>query len=407
MIRRIFLFCLATAWLQAAASAPSPLILISLDGFRWDYCDLHPDESPTLRRLKREGTAAQALIPVYPTNTFPNHYSIVTGLYPSNHGIVNNDFFDVERGMFFKYNQAIAVHDPQWWGGEPIWVTAIKQGHKAAASFWVGSEAEIRGVRPNFWRPYDAKVTFETRLEELAKWMRLPAAERPDMITFYLEEVNGAGHRHGPDSPELVAAIKFVDQCVAAILARLAADGIEPNLVVVSDHGMIATDLKRVVVLEDYVERAAVQVEADGSGVALRPTNGDVDALLRAVQKIPHGKAYRAEDLPAHLRLKPGPRVAPVWILPDEGWHIATRATFDRLRTRYAATGYLQGDHGYDPNLRSMHGIFIAHGPAFRRGAEIPAVENIHVYNLLCAVLQLKPASNDGDDRLVRSVLRP
>ncbi|HUR59752.1 MAG TPA: alkaline phosphatase family protein, partial [Opitutaceae bacterium] len=143
------------------------------------------------------------------------------------------------------------------------------------------------------------------------------------------------------------------------------------------------------------------------SGVALRPTKGDVEALFQAVQKIPHGKAYRAADSPAHLHLKPGPRVAPVWVLPDEGWHIVTRATFDRLRTRYAATGYLRGDHGYDPSVRSMHGIFIAHGPAFRRGAEISAVENIHVYNLLCAVLKLKPASNDGDERLVRSVLRP
>jgi predicted AlkP superfamily pyrophosphatase or phosphodiesterase len=407
MIARLILFCLAATWLHAASSAPAPLILISLDGFRWDYSDLHPGESATLRRLKREGTSARELIPVFPTNTFPNHYSIVTGLYPVNHGIVNNDFFDVERGKFFKFNQAGGAHDPHWWGGEPIWVTAIKQGHKAAASFWVGSEAEIRGVRPTFWRPYDGRLPFETRLEELVKWMRLPVAERPALITFYLEEVNGAGHRHGPNSPELVAAIKFVDTCIATILARLAAEGIEPNLVIVSDHGMVATDLKRVVVLEDYIERATVQIEADGSGVALRPNDGNMEGLVRALQKIPHAKTYRAEDLPAHLHLKPSPRVAPVWVLPEEGWHVATRATFDRLRTRYAATGYLQGDHGYDPNLSSMRGIFIAHGPAFRRGAEIAAVENIHVYNLLCAVLKLKPARNDGDDRLVRTVLNP
>jgi predicted AlkP superfamily pyrophosphatase or phosphodiesterase len=149
-----FLAALALACCNLAASRAAeraPLILISLDGFRWDYCALHPDETPNLRRLAREGVAARALIPVFPSNTFPNHYSIVTGLYPSHHGIINNDMFDSRLGEFFHYKSPAAVHDPRWWGGEPIWVTAVKQGRKSASLYWVGSEAEIEGTRPTFW----------------------------------------------------------------------------------------------------------------------------------------------------------------------------------------------------------------------------------------------------------------
>lgn len=407
MILRLLFFCVAAAVARAGSAAPAPLILISLDGFRWDYCDLHPGESPTLRQLKRDGVSVRELIPVFPTNTFPNHYSIVTGLYPSNHGMVNNDFFDAERGMHFRYNQPASVRDPRWWGGEPIWVTAIKQGRKAAASFWVGSEAEIGGVRPTFWRSYDHSLPFEQRLEELVGWLTLPVGQRPAVVAFYLEEVNGEGHRHGPSSAQLTAAIKLVDTRLAAMLARLESERIVPNLVIVSDHGMTATSADRTVILEDYIDRATVQVEASGSSAALRPLNGDVTGLVHALEKIPHAKVYRAEDLPAHLHLQPGPRVAPVWVLADEGWHVGTRAQIERLRERHPATGYLQGDHGYDPSLRSMRGILIAQGPAFRRGVELPETENIHIYNLLCAVLKLKAAPNDGDDRLVRTVLLP
>ena len=171
MMRRTLFFLFAAAFARAASSGVGdpPLILISLDGFRWDYTDLFPAESPTIRALKRDGVAMRGLIPVFPTNTFPNHYTIVTGLYPAKHGIVNNDFFDPTLGMIFRYNQATTVRDPRWWGGEPIWVTAIKQGRKAAASFWVGSEAPVAGVRPTFWRNYDYSISFERRLEECVR----------------------------------------------------------------------------------------------------------------------------------------------------------------------------------------------------------------------------------------------
>jgi predicted AlkP superfamily pyrophosphatase or phosphodiesterase len=160
------------------------------------------------------------------------------------------------------------------------------------------------------------------------------------------------------------------------------------------------------VFIEDHVERTAVQIEAEGSAAGLRPLQGDAAALVQKFAGVPHVRAYRAEDLPARFRFSDNPRIAPVWVLPDEGWHVLTRPTFARFRTTFKARGYLVGDHGYDPALPNMHGILIAHGPAFRRGVEAPATENVHVYNLLCAVLRLSPAQNDGDDRLVRGFLQ-
>ena len=360
---------LLVAFARGATTPPGPLIVISLDGFRWDYCDLHPDESPTLRALRRDGVTAR-LIPVFPSNTFPNHYTIVTGLYPAHHGIINNDFFDPALGLVFRYNQPTA-RDTRWWSGEPIWSTAIKQGRKAAASFWVGSEMEIHGMRPTFFRNYDYSFPFEKRIEEIVGWLRLPPDQRPAVIVFYLEETNAAGHRFGPDSPELIAAIKLSDTRLATLLAQVRAEGVEPNLMVVSDHGMSATSIERTIILDDLIDLKTVQIDADGSTLSMRPLDGDAARLVRAFAGVPHVKAYRAEELRERFHFDDNARIAPVWVLPDEGWHLATRATVERLKRRFTEKGYLAGDHGYDPAIPSMRGIFIAHGPAFRRGVEL------------------------------------
>ncbi len=409
MIRRglilILLVCAGAA--AAAATEPGrPLILLSLDGFRWDYCEKYPAETPTLRALRAEGVAARSLIPCFPTNTFPNHYTLVTGRYPARHGIVNNDFFDPVLGRIFHYFQPAAVQDPVWWGAEPIWVTAERAGLKTAASFWVGSEAEIKGRRPTHWKRYDYSQPWESRLDEIAGWLTRTGDERVSFLAMYLEETNSAGHTHGPDDPATAAAVRLVDGRVASLLARLRAANLEPNLVVVSDHGMTATSVDRVVILDDYLDRDAVQIDADGSVVSLRPLDGDVEALHARLARLPHARVHRAADLPAHFRLRDNPRIAPLWILPEEGWHVGTRANFERLKKRYAARGYLGGDHGYDPALPSMHGFFLAHGPSFRRGETLPAFENIHVYALLCAVLGIAPAEHDGDPAVTRAALR-
>jgi len=392
---------------QRGATTPtSPLLLISLDGFAADYWNLHPEAMPNLRRLSREGVVADGLIPVFPSNTFPNHYTLVTGLYPSQHGMINNEFFDPALGAFFRYFQESDARDARWWSGEPIWATSIKQGKLAATSFWVGSEAAIGGMRPTYSRPFDARVPFEARLEDFNGWLNKPVELRPSLIAIYIEETNGAGHRFGPKSAESVAAIKLVDDRVGQILQQCTRDGFTPNVVIVSDHGMVAVDPARVATLDDYIDLNVVQIDSEGSVAGLRVSADKVDALMDQVSRIPHAKAYRVADLPAHFHASENARLSPVWVLPEEGAHVVKKATLARLQKRFPEHGYVAGDHGYDPSLGSMHGIFVAHGPAFRRGITLPTVENVHVYNLLCAVLGVTPAPNSGDDRLVRSALK-
>ncbi|MSU65893.1 MAG: alkaline phosphatase family protein [Opitutus sp.] len=399
--------CLAVPGSSAAPverPAAAPLLLISLDAFRWDYIANHPDETPHLRQLMREGVSTRALIPVFPTQTFATHYSIATGLYPSHHGIIGNGFFDAQRGEFFNYRLPISVRDGRWFGGEPIWVTAIKQGRKSACYFWVGAEAEIGGVRPTFWKNYDYGIPFATRLDVLMGWLHLPPDQRPAVTLFYFEETNVAGHYYGPGSAEVTAAIKLLDGNVGAIVDRAKAEGIELNLIVVSDHGMADTEGQaQTTILDDHLDLTTVQVDFDGPIAGLRPRDNDVDALLRKLAALsPHYHIYRSEDLPARLHVSPGPRIPSVWILPDEGWRIQQRSRF--ISTRDSR---LKGDHGYDNAFTSMRGIFIAHGPAFKNdGSVFEPVENIHIYNLLSAAIGVKPAPNDGDDRLLKAVLR-
>lgn len=401
---------LAALWLAlmpAAAGrgedrpAPPPLILISMDGFRWDYCAKYPAQTPHLRRLAQAGVRAERMIPAFPSNTFPNHYTLVTGLYPAHHGMLNNDMTDAATGAVFHYRNPAANRDPQWWGGEPIWITAERAGRRSACYFWVGSEAAIEGRRPSHWFPYDYRVPFAQRLETVVAWLKLPPAERPGIVAFYLEETNSAGHAYGPDSPETAAAVQLLDGCVGRLVDRLQAEGIVANFVIVSDHGMAPCTREDVVILEDWIDPATVQVDFTGSVAGLRMLAGDPAALVTRLGGMPHVRAFRTADLPPHLHITPTSRTPDVWLLPDEGWHVLRRAEYERNRDRF-----LRGDHGYDPAVATMGAFFLAYGPAFERGVVIDEFENVHVYNLLCAAAGLQPAPNDGDDRLVRTVLR-
>ncbi|PTX97936.1 ectonucleotide pyrophosphatase/phosphodiesterase [Opitutus sp. ER46] len=385
----------------AAETAHATVLLISMDGFRWDYLNLYPQATPVLRRLAREGVTARGLVPVFPSNTFPNHYAIATGLYPSHHGIINNRMVDPQLGVFVS-SKTQCAEDGRWWGGEPVWITAVKQGRTSACYFWPGSEAPIAGLHATHWKPYDYSIPFARRLDELIGWLKVPAPQRPAVATFYFEESNSSGHRYGPDSPELQATLKTLDAQLGTMLARFQAENLPINLVILSDHGMTPCGPDRVLLLDDYVDLTKVAVDFADTACGLRPAPGVApETILAALGRMPHAKAYRSADLPARLHVDPAnPRVPGIWILPDEGWLVQRRAAFAAARNHF-----VKAQHGYDPALPSMHGILIAHGPAFRRGVTLPEVENVHVYNLLCAAAGLKPAANDGDDRLVKSAL--
>jgi predicted AlkP superfamily pyrophosphatase or phosphodiesterase len=376
------------------------LILVSLDGFRWDYLQKFKAQTPHLNQLAAEGVHMERLIPVFPSLTFPNHYTIVTGLWPEHHGIVNNRMYDPNlKADFYIFNNPGPTNG-LWWGGEPIWVTAIKQGRLADCMFWPGSEAEIDGTRPTEWRTFDAKIAPDEVVDTGLNWLA-QTNERPSLVTLYFHEVDTESHHHGVESAQVAQAVPEMDEAVGRLmdgLHRLQLDDIA-NVIIVSDHGMTDLSTNRVVVLSDYVDLNSVQVDTWGAIAGLRPLDGNVDALYgEFAGKENHFKVYRRENMPTRFHYTDNPRIPPVVLVADEGWYINKRPV-DPSKYFESAT------HGFDPELKSMGATFIAYGPAFRHGVTLPPTPNVDIYNLLCATLGLQPAPNDGDYSLVREVL--
>lgn len=385
----------------AERALESTVILISLDGFRWDYLDW--PEASNLSRLAAAGVRAEGLIPVFPSKTFPCHYSIVTGLYPGHNGIVSNNMYDPAIGGEFHLSDRAAVEDTRWWGGEPIWVTAEKQGLKAAAMFWPGSEAEIAGARPSYWHRFDKDFGFEDRVAQVLAWLDLPLAERPRVITLYFEHPNDISHRFGPEAPETRAAVAEVDGHIGALLAGLERRGLRESvdLVVTSDHGMAEVDIDRVIVLDDYVDFEDGELFEFGAFVQIFPNPGREETIYSALADAhPELAVYRKREIPERYHLRESPRMAPIMATPAVGWEAVTREVFERFRHRM-----LKGDHGQDPLDERMHGIFVASGPSFKQGLTIERFESVEIYNLLAATLRLEPSPNDGDPTRWTAVL--
>ncbi len=386
---------------RTADASDRVVILVALDGFRWDY--LERFKPPTLTRLAAEGVCAERMVPSFPTFTFPNLYTLVTGLRPARHGIIANHMFDPEWRANFALGSA-SVQESRWWEGEPLWVTAQKQGVRAACMFWPGSEAEIGGVRPWQWRIYDGQMTARARVQAVLDWLALPAAERPRLITLYFHEADTAGHRFGTDSPELAAAVSEVDTALAQLLAGVKQRALEDivNLVLVSDHGMAEVSPDRTIVLSDLLPLPAVQVDFAGAVAGLRPLPEAVERTYAALQtQQSHFRVYRRAEVPERLHFRDHRRIPPLVLVADEGWTLLKRPLLDDE----ARENFQRATHGFDPELPSMGATFLAWGSACRRGVTLAPFENVHVYSLVCAMLGLKPAANDGDDRLVVEVL--
>ncbi|MGH7537553.1 MAG: ectonucleotide pyrophosphatase/phosphodiesterase [Gemmatimonadales bacterium] len=394
----------------ACGQTPSPrdvratVVLVSLDGFRYDYLDRYP--SPSLHRLMANGVRAP-LIPVFPTKTFPNHYTVVTGLYPEHHGIVENTIYDPVFDTVFRITDTAAVADARWWSGEPLWATAQTQGQIAAAYFWPGSEAPIGGVRPRYWEHYSSAVPNATRVRQVLDWLILPADQRPTFVTLYLSDVDSKGHDWGPDSPEVAAAILRVDSAVGMLMDGINQRGLEGHVsvIIVSDHGMSATSPDRVVALDDYLTLDWLARIIGGSPIlGLWPKPGMEDRVVRALRgKHPHLAVWRKAEIPARFRYRDHRRIAPILALADPGWSVAAR----RRDVTEHPERYRGGSHGYDDTLAVMRAIFLAQGPAFNSASVAPALRNVHLYELMARILGLTPAPNDGSADSVATLLRP
>src|SRR5690606_25705510 len=352
-----------------------------------------PRTTPNLSRLAAEGVRAEWMNPSYPSLTFPNHYSIVTGLRPDRHGIVHNRMHDAALGDF-SLSDREAVGDGRWWGGEPIWITAQKAGLRSATMYWPGSEAAIGGVRPTQWRPFDKEVGSDSRVDQVLAWLDAPPGTRPAIVTLYFDVVDSAGHGHGPDSPQAHAALAEVDAALGRLRDGLASRGLldRVNLVVVSDHGMATVAPGHAVVLEDMVTVAEAKVVSAGQVVGIVPNPGHGETVARRLLGA-HERydCWRKGELPARWHYGTHPRIPPIVCQMHEGWDAVPREYIARR------PDHARGSHGYDPALPSMRALFVARGPAFRTGARIAAFDNVDVYPLLARLLGIAPAPNDGD----------
>lgn len=390
---------------EATRTEPT-VVLVSLDGFRWDYLDLV--RPPNLLRIAKRGVRAEGLIPVFPSKTFPAHYTIVTGLYPGHHGIVSNDMRDPEIEDEFHLSNRKAVEDPRWWGGEPIWATAEKHGLTSAAMFWPGSEAPVGGTQPTYWHRYDGGVSYRERVDQVLAWLDLPPSERPRMVTLYFGDPNETSHRWGPTAPQTFEAVREVDARLGDLVHGIEERGLTAsvNLVVVSDHGMADVVADQVVFLDDYVELKRGELFQQGALVQIFPRPGRLESIYNGLKDAhPRLAVYRPDDVPERYKLARHRRLPPILAVPDVGWEAFTRV---RWAVQWAT---LKGDHGQDPSDPAMHGLFVAAGPAFLQDVRVERFESVEIYNLLATALGIEPAPNDGRlervEHLLVESLRP
>jgi predicted AlkP superfamily pyrophosphatase or phosphodiesterase len=389
---------------NAAVESPDEqpvVILVSIDGWRWDYTDRF--QPPTIGRLAASGVTADGLIPVFPSKTFPNHFSMVTGLHAAAHGITSNNIVDPRLPGRFTLSNRDVQQDPRWWHGEPIWVTAERQGIIAATMFWPGSDVMIAGDRPTYWRMYDDNLPNEQRVDTLLEWLQSSSLP-PTFLTLYFSDVDDAGHNFGPDDERTRQAALAVDQMIGRLVSGIEKLGLatRTNYILVSDHGMSQLSPDRVIVLDDYIDVSSVDVIDSTPIVGLNPKPGvSADAVYSALKnKHPALQVFLRSNLPTTHGLRNHPRMPHIVGFADEGWHVTTRLR--QLEEEH----FPLGNHGYDPALRSMHGLFIASGPQFKSGLRVPAFSNVHIYELICRVLHIRPAKNEGDAAVTASFLR-
>ncbi|HEY2898216.1 MAG TPA: ectonucleotide pyrophosphatase/phosphodiesterase [Gemmatimonadaceae bacterium] len=385
------------------APAPAPhassrtVIVLGFDGFARRYLD--SDSAPALHALARSGVSTtRGMIPSFPTVTFSNFYALATGLYPDHSGIVNNRFYDPAYDSEFVYKDPVA-REAHWWGGEPIWLTAEKQGARSATMFWVGSDAAIGGTHPSHWHSYDRTIAFSARVDTLLAWLDLPVAERPRLLMGYFEEPDMQGHRHGPDGAETRQAVLRVDSALARLVSGLESrktyDSID--IIVVADHGMSAISPERVIYLDDVVDSASVNVVNITPNLMIGAKDGEDDALLARLKKLPHLTVWKKTDVPARLHYGTSPRITPIVGFADDGWMIGWR---------HAKPYGAGGEHGYDNAVPNMRALFLARGPDFRPGSTIAEFPNIDIYDLLAHLIGVDPVPNDGTVAPFLPVLR-
>jgi len=372
------------------------VVVLSLDGFRSDYPE--KAHTPTLDSLAKVGVRAN-FRPSFPSVTFSNHYSMATGLHPDHHGLVNNFFYAEDIDKIYTIGNREAVANPDFYGGEPIWNTAQQQGVKAASFYWVGSETAVNGMQPSIWKPFDSSVPFKNRADSVLTWLQLPEEVRPHLIMWYIEEPDAIGHRATPDSTATMDVVEELDQLLGYFFseARKLDNFKKIDFIVLSDHGMATYYPENYVNLNDYLPRDSFNFVFDGVPTLLYTKESYRETAYEILQTVPNIRAYKKEDVPEKLIYGKHPRVGDIVVIPNIGSYVQFRA---ESRPRYAAT------HGYDNFEPTMEAIFYAAGPSFKKGARVQTIPNVNLYLLICKLLNLTPAQNDGSEEDVNLLLK-
>lgn len=372
------------------------VIMLSIDGFRWDYTQYA--NTPVLDSLAKVGVMAEALIPSFPTKTFPNHYTMATGLYPDHHGIVLNSFYADDVKMDYNKKDKSSVADSSFYSGEPIWTTAELQGVTAASLFWVGSEAQSHGVRPTLWEKYNHNLPFEDRIDSIYNWLSLPESKRPHLVVWYYHEPDAIGHKAGPESKELVAVIEEIDGYLGDFFTKMRTLPYynQLNFIVTSDHGMGQLSPDKQVLLDNLIDTANL-LYFDGWNPIwnLKVKKEKLDKVYSNLKKNEHIQVWYSDSIPKRLHYGTNPRTYDITVVADPYWSVFWSWKI----------GESLGTHGYDNSFKDMHTIFYAAGPAFKKNYIAPEFENVNIYPLIAEIMKLKPANTDGDINNVDNML--
>lgn len=369
-----------------------------MDAFRWDLASR--SHTPTLDSLARVGSYAE-IFPVYPSNTFPSHYAMATGLHPDRHGVVNNSFYDRKAARILSVFDSVDVRMPGFWGGEPIWNTVERQGRTANIFMWPGSDVPINGRQATVWTRYSSKPSYYERADWVIEAMTRPVAEIPDLVMWYFEEPDAAMHRYGPESLQAAAQAERIDSVLRYFFREIRRSPVfdRINFIVTADHGMAALSPRRYINLYQLLDTTRVVRVVRGTPFGLEVEEEYIDEALRRLSR--HGRmwAWRREKMPRRFHYGTnGKRLTNIIVIPENGWTLDYSPTDKRVRKR--------GAHGFDNRDRDMHMVFYASGPAFREGYRQRSFQNQNIYLLLCYLLGIEPAPNDGDWRDIRAMIR-
>ena len=393
-----FFLSLIVAVAAMAAGSDHYTVIVSLDGFRWDYPEAF--DTPFLEQYFVKHGVKAVMMPSFPSKTFPNHYTLATGLYPDHHGILANKFKIRSTGKIYSLSKSETRSDPQYYGGDPIWLTARRQGVITATVYWVGSDVPIKGGYANYWKNYQTKplLTFDERVNEVVRLLSLPEAERPHLVMAYFEEPDHAGHNNGPVTMATRRSVEHLDSLLSGLWHRIQSlsHGTQVNLIVTGDHGMTWLSRYRLIrpsyyLKDEWVER----IDGDYPALITARKPKYVDDIVRALQDVPHLRAWKRGELPSYLHYGTHENTADVVVLPDVGW------TFDEK------VPTIQGSHGFDHTCSDMLVAFRAVGPDFKQGfVREQYFRNVCVYPLLAHLLGVEPSPNDGSLAEVQDLLR-